>query len=434
MRILFLMVWCGLCLPPLQAAETWCLSQGGRPLGYAEFRVEQQSDRRIDHEQFVLFVRGARAEGDLRVETAMTSDTEGLVSVARTLHSGRVTERIRGVRHNGDFTWTSEQGAQTHLETSILPNAAPMLTCPPNGHSITWFDPLSLEPISLLRQDDDVADAERRRVFRVDGDRLRPARVRLFELDFDMSPCPADQARRRRSTLDPLAVSSIELPVVLDEQALRGKLGFEFDQVPGPIGMAASAEQRFRLRDGVLAVVVCRDCRNDPEPVADPAWLASDRFIDSDHPAIQAQAEQLARGDDLKTLQAMTRFVKRHLWSDTDELGYASASHALASRQGNCSEHAVLLAALARAAGIPARVVPGWVYSTERRSQRAMLQPHAWVQAYVEGRWQSFDAGQDLGFSAGHVALAIGPPDPQAVYPELARWRGVRVQRVVRLD
>ena len=258
--------------------------------------------------------------------------------------------------------------------------------------------------------------------------------MRLFELDFDLDPCSAEQASRRRATLDPLGISSIDLPVMLDEMALRGKLGFEFAAVPGALSVADSAEQRWRLRDGVLAVVVCRDCRNEPEPVVDSAWLMPDVFIDSDHPAVRAEAQRLRRADPLKTMQVMTRFVKRHLWRDTDELGYASASQALASRQGNCSEHAVLLAALARAVGIPARVIHGWVYATERRPQRAMLQPHAWVQAHVGGRWQSFDAGQDLGFSAGHVALAIGPADPQDVYPELAKWRAVQVRRVVRLD
>ena len=43
-------------------------------------------------------------------------------------------------------------------------------------------------------------------------------------------------------------------------------------------------------------------------------------------------------------------------------VGFASASEVCATREGDCSEHAVLLVALLRAAGIPSRAVSGVVY------------------------------------------------------------------------
>src|SRR4030042_5205723 len=52
----------------------------------------------------------------------------------------------------------------------------------------------------------------------------------------------------------------------------------------------------------------------------------------------------------------------------------------LENRSGDCNEHAILFAALARAAGIPARVEAGLVYLKGR------FYYHAWNLAYV-GRW-----------------------------------------------
>jgi hypothetical protein len=44
--------------------------------------------------------------------------------------------------------------------------------------------------------------------------------------------------------------------------------------------------------------------------------------------------------------------------------------------------------------------------------------PHAWAQAFVDGRWRSFDAAL-AGFDAGHIALAIGDGDPWRFYAGL---------------
>ncbi len=79
-----------------------------------------------------------------------------------------------------------------------------------------------------------------------------------------------------------------------------------------------------------------------------------------------------------------------------------------------------MLAALARAAGIPARVASGLVYTRSRYHgvEDAFL-PHAWVLAYVEGRWRSYDISLD-GYDASHIALALSDGEP-AAYREAGR-------------
>ncbi|MFI4897258.1 MAG: transglutaminase family protein, partial [Phycisphaerales bacterium JB059] len=75
-------------------------------------------------------------------------------------------------------------------------------------------------------------------------------------------------------------------------------------------------------------------------------------------------------------------------------LGLADAETAYMRREGDCTEHAVLLAALLRREGVPTRVVGGLV-PIEHEGRIVMAQ-HLWVQAYLErddaGVWTDLDA------------------------------------------
>ncbi len=84
-----------------------------------------------------------------------------------------------------------------------------------------------------------------------------------------------------------------------------------------------------------------------------------------------------------------------------------SALEVLKSKVGDCNEHAVLLTALLRASGIPARVCVGLVYT------RGKFFYHAWTEAYV-GKWISMDATlNQMPVDATHIRLARGGLDKQ---------------------
>ncbi|OFX13704.1 MAG: hypothetical protein A2Z18_08615 [Armatimonadetes bacterium RBG_16_58_9] len=69
---------------------------------------------------------------------------------------------------------------------------------------------------------------------------------------------------------------------------------------------------------------------------------------------------------------------------------------------GVCRDYAILFAALARGAGIPATVVSGVLYTDNA------FYYHAWVECYV-GQWVPFDATMPTDFvDATHVKLAGG--------------------------
>ena len=112
---------------------------------------------------------------------------------------------------------------------------------------------------------------------------------------------------------------------------------------------------------------------------------------------------------------------------EVDFAGHFSALEAINRRMGDCTEAAVVLAALGRAAGIPTRVVSGLVYSRQRyHGVTNAFMPHSWVVAFVDGRWRSYDLALDR-FGSSHIALTVGDGDARSIMASiqlasLLRW------------
>jgi len=83
-----------------------------------------------------------------------------------------------------------------------------------------------------------------------------------------------------------------------------------------------------------------------------------------------------------------------------------SAADVLRERRGECQGHAYLFAALARAGGLPTRVVNGIVYVPEYRG----FLYHTWNEVWIAGEgWRPVDATfSQPRADATHVALAVG--------------------------
>lgn len=141
------------------------------------------------------------------------------------------------------------------------------------------------------------------------------------------------------------------------------------------------------------------------------------RFLQSDDPKIIKLARQ-AVGNTKDAAQAAKKiesFVAGYIRNLSLSVGYASAVEVADSRQGDCTEFAVLTAALCRAVGIPAQVVAGIAYVDDFAGMRG-FGGHAWAQAYIGGKWIGLDAafkgtGRG-GYDAGHIALAAGNGEP----------------------
>jgi len=99
---------------------------------------------------------------------------------------------------------------------------------------------------------------------------------------------------------------------------------------------------------------------------------------------------------------------------------YSAVDDVLALRAGVCQDFAHLFIAVARAMGVPARYVSGYIHSPGESVASAS---HAWAEAWIAGRgWIGFDATHPIRTTPHHVRLAVGRD-----YTDAAPTRGVYV-------
>lgn len=218
-----------------------------------------------------------------------------------------------------------------------------------------------------------------------------------------------------RAFLRSLFVAS---PYRLNAIALSGEIRYRLaTSAASPWQPPRTGEQSVRIDVEGLHVSICADCGDEPAPSADMLrhYLSPNAWVRSDDRDIRSFARLHGRGRSVRTrMEGLTEAVRAHMNGPIDYRHYHDAVTALQNRSGDCTEFAVLLAAVARARGIPTRIVHGIAYSGRFAGRAHVFSPHAWVQAWDGTRWTSYDAGFGP-FGAGHIVLAIGDGDPAAL-------------------
>lgn len=161
-----------------------------------------------------------------------------------------------------------------------------------------------------------------------------------------------------------------------------------------------------------------------PDPQA-AQYLAPEPLIESDDPAIQAEAA-LAAGTVIGArarAEALTRYVNG-LLDKKPTVGFPSAREVLRTKIGDCNEHTALYVAMARALGLPTRVAVGLVY------MRGAFYYHAWPEVYLDegdgqASWLAVDPTLNQFPADGtHLRLARGGLEAQmAILPLIGHLR-----------
>jgi len=141
-------------------------------------------------------------------------------------------------------------------------------------------------------------------------------------------------------------------------------------------------------------------------------YLAASATINFKDPKVAELARQAADGetDPRKLADKLSRFVADYVESKTLGVGFATASEVARSREGDCTEHGVLLAALGRANKVPSRIVTGLVYTEDFGGRPNVLVGHLWTQFWIDGGWVDVDSAlrQHTHIDATHIAMSIG--------------------------
>jgi transglutaminase-like putative cysteine protease len=150
----------------------------------------------------------------------------------------------------------------------------------------------------------------------------------------------------------------------------------------------------------------------DPERKVD-SWAR--RFVRTDGPT-----------DTLAMIGAMTRAIREEFaYLPRHEKGTQTPVETLHLRQGTCRDYAVLMIEAARALGLAARFVSGYVYApSDQAGVVGGGNTHAWVRIFLPGSgWTEFDPTNAILGNRGLVRVGVAR-DPYQVVPLSGTWMG----------
>jgi hypothetical protein len=252
--------------------------------------------------------------------------------------------------------------------------------------------------------------------------------VPMMGMTMEMVACDKNFAMREDDVIDFLERLSIASPTQLVNLNAVSSITYELSPITDkPLVIPTTSSQKVTYENGKLLLTVSKTMMPEnavfPYEGSDPNILAAmkpSEYIQSDNPKVLDLARSAIGGtkDAATAARQIESFVAGYIQQKDLSVGYASAGEVAQSRQGDCSEHAVLTAGMCRAIGIPARVVCGVVYVDSFINKKSIFGGHMWVEAYIGDTWVSLDAtrvsqdGSGHGFGAGHIALATGNGDP----------------------
>lgn len=426
---------------PLADRETFmAVFQQNRRIGTSHSRLQRREGGYLLHEtaRLRLNAMGLLQELTLRSESRLNADLsleEGTFAIASGLFrfAAQVTARDGRLR-----VVTTSAGAKSQRE---MPLAEPIYTPggvlaalgaarPQPGQRLRFpvFDPSSLARDEVRVQ---VHDPD---TIHIDGRALPALRVTLSFKGAEQTAWLDDSGqvlreegllgiRQERTTArdaaSPLAEAGgrdlLEAAAIVPEGPMPSPEGLSRLRVRltgAALDGLALAGGRQSFDQGVLTIIredLPAAGQDSAPPEAELApFLAAEDFIQADHPTIRARVEALSPpgATPLERLRAIVDWIRTNI-QRRPVIAVPDALATLQAGIGDCNEHAVLLAAMARAADLPTAIEAGLVYQDGRFFY------HAWNRVFV-GRWVTADAvlGQ-IPADVTHIRLVEGGPAAQ---------------------
>jgi hypothetical protein len=150
-------------------------------------------------------------------------------------------------------------------------------------------------------------------------------------------------------------------------------------------------------------------------------FLKSNHFLDSADATVRAHATRAVGGetDPWQKAVRIEKWVHDNMTGTTDVV-FATASQVAKDLRGDCRQHAMLAAAMCRAAGVPSRTAVGLVYYDDLK-KGPVLAFHMWTEVYIRDQWLAIDATLGRGgVGAPYLKVADhGWQDTQTLLPLL---------------
>ncbi|MCE5277664.1 MAG: transglutaminase-like domain-containing protein [Planctomycetaceae bacterium] len=245
----------------------------------------------------------------------------------------------------------------------------------------------------------------------------------MIGMNVQMVACDKAFALSKNQTVDFMAKLALTSPVPLDKAAKVSAVSYRLkaSSPEAKLKVPATDNQSVKTGDGAVTVTVrpLRVVKGGAMPYRGTDQAALDalkptEYLQCNEPKVKALARKAVgkAGDAASAARNIEQYVRAYIKKKDLSVGYATAAEVVDSRQGDCTEHAVLAAALCRASGIPARVAVGLGYMPVMGKMRDVFAPHAWFCVLVDGKWIGMDAALD-GFDTRHITLAESDGNPE---------------------
>ncbi len=463
--------------PEVPPVERWYEVQvGGEVAGWAHESESQQGDVVITASKLDIRMRRGGSEVRVRLASTFTESVTGVpLAMSSRQELGQLPLELEYRFRPGRLELDRRQGAAVSHESLPLPAGSWLTPAAANRRiraavaaSLPSFEILSLDP--SLGPEPFLARYERRgdaSELALAAGAVKATEYRLLSAAYGGgATIYLDQEGVAVRTIQPFAGLAMVLtrstgpppaaggpgpevmvptfvrpsrPIAAPRQLLQARYRLRFPAA-AEAGMAALAvppsaggQRAEAAEDGSWLVTVsaaAAERSNEARTAAadelpDPApFLEASSYLNDRDPAVArlaAAAGLAAASAPRDRALALRAFVHREVRSRDLGTGFATASEVAARREGDCTEHAVLLAALLRAEGIPSRVVVGLLYAEAFAGAHDIFAFHMWAQAWVDGRWLDLDAITDRPFDAAHLALASSAlSDREGISPVLA--------------
>ncbi len=249
-----------------------------------------------------------------------------------------------------------------------------------------------------------------------------PVRVQMEIMNFpiEMLACTKSVAMAPNDPAELMVETLIPVSQPVDRSA--AKITYRLRVKPGakkvklPELPETSIQKIDREAPGEIVVTVTRpagDAGGGSGKLTDEErerYLTASSTVNYKDPVVAELVKQAAGNekDSYKLADRLRRFVSDYVREKNLNVGFATASEVARSREGDCTEHGVLLAALGRGAGIPTRLVTGLIYTDQFAGRQNIFAGHLWTQFWLDGQWVDLDAAQDQTVvEPTHIALSI---------------------------
>ena len=194
------------------------------------------------------------------------------------------------------------------------------------------------------------------------------------------------------------------------------RITIQKDENPAGVFAQDERQQVKKVQGKSFEMHVRAGAEGKTEKSPSTEFTQSSYFINSNDAQVKDRARQAVgtEADPWKKALRIERWVNLNMKVASSE-ALAPADHVVRTLRGDCTEFAMLTAAMCRAEGIPSRTAVGLIYADVNTGP--VFAFHMWTEVWVKGRWQPLDATLGKG-QVGATHLKIRDQSWHDVYDQ----------------